>query len=105
MSLSYQPFKDYLIVKQTKFPEKIGSLIIPQKILESLPVGEVIVCGPDVKSVAVGDRIFWNGRGHGLPFADEMVMAVKEEDLICKVEGEESELIVVGAGNTRLKLN
>lgn len=88
------PFEDFVVLRQARLPEKVGSLVVPEQIRKTLPYGEVIEVGPKVARVAVGDKVYFGARdGAGLPYNDEMVIIIREESIFCRVEGEYADIL------------
>ena len=92
--MKLSPFADFVVLKQAKMPDSIGGLVIPDNYRHTLPYGEVVAVGPDVKRCQVGDRVYFEARAcASVPGDGEMVLVVKEEHLHCLVEGVPSQII------------
>jgi co-chaperonin GroES (HSP10) len=95
MGIKLTPLRDIVVMLQAKMPEKIGALFLSEQHRKGLPYGEVVEVGPEVKKVAVGDKVFFDHKANVcFPYGDDMAILVREEGIYCIVSGEESAVIL-----------
>lgn len=86
-----QPLADRILVKRDD-PEAIsaGGIVIPDKAQEKTQTGRVLIVGPDVKTLGVGDEIVFLNYGFTqLVIADQPVLVMQEEDVMIVFRSEE----------------
>jgi len=75
-----QPTKNRILLKRTDVIKKTsGGLHIPEEAQKTLPEGEVLSVGPDVKGIKIGDIVSFSKHGGAEVGAEVMI---KESDIL-----------------------
>lgn len=85
--MTIKPIKDRVLVVQTPVKEKLSNgLYLPQGSRELYEdIGVVLAVGPDVKEVAVGDKVMFTRRPESeLPEKDHLML--REENIVGIIE-------------------
>ena len=80
------PLADRLLVRRMLRPEKTeGGIVLPDQTREISQTGEILVVGPDVKTLARGDIVLFSAYA-ARPLVDEDLMIVREVDVFARIE-------------------
>jgi co-chaperonin GroES (HSP10) len=89
--------KNRIFLKKDKFPEKIGTIYVPELKGQYAPpyVGTIISVGPDVKDqdYQIGLRILFHDLA-GVEFEvnDETIFSIRENDILAIVDNKNIEI-------------
>jgi co-chaperonin GroES (HSP10) len=79
-----EPRNTKVVLKKIELTESTTSsgIIVKQEIqVDGLPTGVIIACGPDVKELAVGDTVVFNGGMFVWDNAERLVM-IEDKDIL-----------------------
>ena len=79
-----EPRNTKVVLKKIELTESTTSsgIIVKQEIqTDGLPTGKIIACGPDVKELAVGDTVVFNGGMFVWDNAERLVV-IEDKDIL-----------------------
>jgi len=81
-----EPLFDRVVVLPDAAPDQIGSILVAETAQERPARGVVVAVGPDVKTVAVGDRVLYaHFTGADAEHDGQAVLVLQEPDVYAKV--------------------
>lgn len=79
------PRGDRVLVKLDILPERIGSIVLPDKAREVSTVGVVVSCGPGAKTIARGARVMVGRYAGAMIEGHNNLLLVREEDILADI--------------------
>ena len=103
MKLTYHPKNQHILGRIIDFEQSVGGIVLPTSAVKNVTVLVLVdQIGPDVKNCKVGDVILYLKMNHVFLRDGTHLAQVRDEDVICTVEGLDSKLITVEGGGKRI---
>jgi len=103
MNLTYKPKNQHILGRIIDFEQSTGGIVLPNSAVKNVTVLVLVdQVGPDVKNCKVGDVVLYLKMNHVFLRDGTHFAQLRDEDVICTVEGLDPKLLVIEGGGKRV---